>query len=50
LTFAINGMWKVEDADQGAGIRGFIDKDDLWQQRRGLALDFWVDGVPERAS
>ena len=44
LTFAVNGYWKIEDADQGAGIQGFIDKDDLWQRRRSLALDFWAEG------
>ena len=46
LTFAVNGMWEVDDADKGAGIRGFIDKDELWQTRRGPAIDFWVDAVP----
>lgn len=43
LTFAVNGYWEVPDADKGAGIRGFAEKDDLWQRRRGAALDFWVD-------
>lgn len=43
LTFAVNGYWEVADADKGAGIRGFAEKDDLWQRRRGAALDFWVD-------
>jgi enoyl-CoA hydratase len=43
LTFAVNGYWEVPDADKGAGIRGFAAKDELWQSRRGPAIDFWVD-------
>jgi enoyl-CoA hydratase len=43
LTGAVNGMWKIKDADQGRGIIGFTQKDGLWQTRRGLAKDFWVD-------
>ena len=43
LTGAVNGMWKIKDADQGRGILGFTDKASLWQTRRGLAKDFWVD-------
>ncbi|MHA1191910.1 MAG: enoyl-CoA hydratase/isomerase family protein [Promethearchaeota archaeon] len=43
LTGAVSGMWKVKDADQGKGIIGFTDKDGLWQTRRRLAKDFWVD-------
>jgi enoyl-CoA hydratase/carnithine racemase len=43
LTFAVNGYWEVPDADKGAGIKGFAEKDDLWQTRRAAALDFWVD-------
>ena len=43
LTGALNGWWRVTDADQGAGVRGFVEKDDLWQRRRGLARDFWAD-------
>jgi enoyl-CoA hydratase len=43
LTFAVNGYWEVPDADKGAGIRGFAEKDELWQSRRGPAIDFWVD-------
>jgi enoyl-CoA hydratase/carnithine racemase len=43
LTFAVNGHWEVPDADKGAGIRGFAEKSELWQSRRGPALDFWVD-------
>lgn len=43
LTGAVSGMWKIKDADQGKGIIGFTDKDGLWQTRRRLAKDFWVD-------
>jgi enoyl-CoA hydratase len=43
LTGAVSGMWKIKDADQGKGIIGFTDKASLWQTRRGLAKDFWVD-------
>ncbi len=43
LTGAVNGMWKIKDADQGKGVIGFIRKDGLWQTRRRLAKDFWVD-------
>ncbi len=44
LTGAVNGEWQVPDADAGAGIVGFTEKGALWQQRRGLARDFWSDG------
>ncbi len=43
LTGAVSGMWKIKDADQGKGIIGFTRKDGLWQTRRRLAKDFWVD-------
>ena len=43
LTGAVSGMWKIEDADQGKGIIGFTKKDGLWQTRRRMAKDFWVD-------
>lgn len=43
LTGAVNGWWRIDDADQGAGVSGFVTKDDLWQRRRGLARDFWAD-------
>ena len=43
LSGAVNGWWEVEDADKGAGIRGFINKDELWDKRRGPAMNFWVD-------
>jgi len=49
LTGAVNGAWEVPDADAGRGVIGFTEKDSLWQQRRGLAREFWTDG-PEPAS
>ncbi len=42
LTGAVSGGWHVPDADQGAGVVGFTEKDSLWQTRRALARDFWV--------
>jgi enoyl-CoA hydratase len=50
---AVNGAWQVPDADQAAGVLSFIGKAELWQERRALARDFWVDGpvrTTERAS
>lgn len=44
LTGAVNGSWQVPDADGGEGVLAFTDKGSLWQQRRGLARDFWSDG------
>ena len=43
LTGAVNGMWKIRDADQAKGIMGFLRKDGTWESRRELAKDFWVD-------
>ena len=43
LTGAVSGMWKIRDADQGKGVIGFTRKDGLWQTRRRLAKEFWVD-------
>ena len=43
LTGAVSGMWEIDDADRGVGISGFTDKNELWQKRRALARDFWVD-------
>lgn len=43
LTGAVSGMWKIKDADQGKGVIGFTEKDGLWQTRRQIAKDFWVD-------
>jgi enoyl-CoA hydratase len=44
LTGAVNGAWEVPDADAGEGVQSFGDKGSLWQQRRGLAREFWSDG------
>jgi enoyl-CoA hydratase len=44
LTGAVNGAWQVPDADGGEGVAAFTDKGGLWQQRRGLAREFWSDG------
>ncbi len=41
LTGAVNGGWRISDADQGAGIGGFATKGELWRTRRSLAIDFW---------
>ena len=43
LSGAVNGAWKVADADQFAGIANFTDKGALWKKRRGLAKNFWAD-------
>jgi enoyl-CoA hydratase len=43
LTAAVNGAWEIEDADKGAGVQAFVEKNELWQKRRGLATNFWVD-------
>ncbi len=43
LTGAVSGMWKIKDSDQGAGIVGFSKKNEVWEKRRKLAKNFWVD-------
>jgi len=43
LSGAVNGGWRVEDADQGQGIVNFSGKGSLWKQRRALAKNFWTD-------
>jgi len=43
LTGAVSGFWKIKDADQGAGVLGFSQKNELWQKRRSLAKNFWTD-------
>jgi len=43
LTGAVSGMWKIKDADQGLGIIAFSKKNELWEKRRSLARNFWVD-------
>jgi enoyl-CoA hydratase len=49
LTGAVNGIWQIADADHGAGVIGFRDKNELWERRRGQARDFWIDGPIESA-
>ncbi|MBU2488820.1 MAG: enoyl-CoA hydratase/isomerase family protein [Proteobacteria bacterium] len=43
LSGAVNGLWQVPDADQGAGILDFAEKGNLWQKRRSLAKNFWSE-------
>jgi enoyl-CoA hydratase len=35
LTGAVNGGWRVEDADAGAGLIAFASKNELWDQPAG---------------
>jgi hypothetical protein len=32
---------KVPDAEPGVGLRAFAEKNEVWNRRRQLALDFW---------
>lgn len=42
LMSALYGGTDIPDCDSGAaGIEAFAAKSELWQQRRGLARDFW---------
>ncbi len=43
LSGAVNGFWRVEDADQGSGVMDFFNKGDQWKKRRALAKNFWAD-------
>ena len=43
LSGAVNGGWKIADADGGQGVLAFAAKGELWHTRRGLARDFWSD-------
>ena len=43
LRFELTIQRKIKGADQCRGILGFADKTSLWQTRRALAKDFWVD-------
>jgi enoyl-CoA hydratase/carnithine racemase/ketosteroid isomerase-like protein len=43
LSGAVNGAWRIPDADAGMGVIDFAQKGDLWQRRRGLAKDFWAE-------
>ncbi len=44
LTGAVNGAWEVNDADQGKGLQNFNEKGNLWEMRRSLSKNFWVEG------
>jgi enoyl-CoA hydratase/carnithine racemase len=50
LTFAVNGAWEIDDADKGAGIQGFQQKNELWQSRRRLVMNFWVNWPSKTAA
>jgi enoyl-CoA hydratase len=46
VTAAVN--WRpdtpsIPDAEPGKGLEAFIEKNDLWQQRRDRAIDFWSE-------
>jgi enoyl-CoA hydratase len=46
MTAAVN--WRpdtpsVPDAEPGKGLEAFAEKNELWEQRRGLALEFWSE-------
>lgn len=43
LSAAVNGAWQIDDCDRGEGIFAFAQKSALWERRRALARDFWVD-------
>ncbi|MBM3118270.1 MAG: enoyl-CoA hydratase/isomerase family protein [Chloroflexi bacterium] len=43
LIGAISGWREIEDADKGTGVDAFIRKSELWDKRRSLATNFWVD-------
>jgi len=43
LIAAVNGVWEIEDADKGTGVAAFSTKNELWQKRRSLSTNFWVD-------
>ena len=44
LTGAVNGAWRIEDADQAAGVVSFVTNGEQWRSRRAGARDFWTDG------
>lgn len=43
LIGATHSWQGMEDADKGTGIEAFIGKNELWNKRRSLATNFWVD-------
>lgn len=48
LSGAVNGFWRVADADQGDGVVDFANKGELWKKRRDLAKGFWSD-LPKKS-
>jgi enoyl-CoA hydratase len=44
LTGAVNGAWRIEDADQASGIVSFVTGGEQWRRRRSGARDFWTNG------
>ncbi|HEY4774984.1 MAG TPA: enoyl-CoA hydratase/isomerase family protein [Xanthobacteraceae bacterium] len=40
---AVNGLWRIPDADHGRGLEAFATKNELAQRRRNMARNFWVD-------
>lgn len=36
-------MGPIPDAEPGRGLKAFVEKNDLWQQRRSRAIGFWSD-------
>jgi enoyl-CoA hydratase len=43
MSAAVTGWWQIPDADQGAGLKAFAEKNELWDRRRNPAQDFWTD-------
>jgi enoyl-CoA hydratase len=46
VTAAVN--WRpdtphIPDAEPGKGLEAFVDKNELWQERRKRAIDFWSE-------
>jgi hypothetical protein len=46
ITSAVN--WarstpEIPDAEPGEGLKAFAEKNELWQRRRNLAINFWSD-------
>lgn len=37
MSGAVNGAWRIDDADAGAAVSGFITKTGIWDTRRSLA-------------
>jgi enoyl-CoA hydratase/carnithine racemase/ketosteroid isomerase-like protein len=49
LTGAVNGAWRIPDADQASGIVSFVTGGERWRARRAGARDFWSDDPIARA-